>query len=94
MTFKPHVFNWLQSEHAAQRRFDANEGISMGTSQAVSTATTNTKLLSWVDEMATLLKPDHVRWCDGSDDEFQESCNKARALANNSFFPATPTGPM
>ncbi len=43
----------------------------MGTSHAVS-ATTNDKLLTWVDKMAALLQPDQVRWCDGSDDELQE----------------------
>ena len=32
--------------------------------------TTNEKLLSWVDEIATLTKAKDVHWCDGSAEEY------------------------
>uniref|UniRef100_A0A450XQ05 Phosphoenolpyruvate carboxykinase [GTP] n=1 Tax=Candidatus Kentrum sp. LPFa TaxID=2126335 RepID=A0A450XQ05_9GAMM len=37
--------------------------------------TKNKKLLAWVDEMVTLCKPKDVRWCDGSQKEYDELCN-------------------
>ncbi len=37
--------------------------------------TTNVKLLSWVEEMATLCQPDQIEWCDGSDLEYQRMCS-------------------
>ncbi len=34
----------------------------------------NEKLKSWVQEMVDLCKPDNVRWCDGSEKEYDEMC--------------------
>ncbi len=31
--------------------------------------TTNKSVLNWVDEMASLTKPDQIVWIDGSEDE-------------------------
>ncbi len=33
-------------------------------------------LQTWVDEVATLTKPDKIHWCDGSDAEYQELVNE------------------
>jgi phosphoenolpyruvate carboxykinase (GTP) len=32
-------------------------------------ATTNQKLLPWVEEWAEILQPDAIEWCDGSEEE-------------------------
>jgi len=36
--------------------------------------TKNAKLLAWVDEIVALCKPADVRWCDGSQAEYDELC--------------------
>lgn len=38
--------------------------------------TNNARLLSWVDEMAALCKPDNIHWCDGSQVEYDRLCEE------------------
>ena len=50
--------------------------------------TTNPKLLAWVEEWAAVLQPDAVHWCDGSDAEYAELCQ--RLVASGTFTPLDP----
>ncbi len=50
---------------------------------ATAIPTTNQKLLDWVDEWARILKPDHVEWCDGSEEEYARLC--ARLVESGTF---------
>jgi phosphoenolpyruvate carboxykinase (GTP) len=38
-------------------------------------ATTNLELLNWVEKMTELCQPTEVRWCDGSEKEYQSLCD-------------------
>jgi phosphoenolpyruvate carboxykinase (GTP) len=37
--------------------------------------TKHTELINWVNEVAALCKPDNIRWCDGSKEEYDELCS-------------------
>jgi phosphoenolpyruvate carboxykinase (GTP) len=37
---------------------------------------TNTKLRAWFETMAALCQPDHVHWCDGSQEEYDALCEQ------------------
>ena len=50
--------------------------------------TTNQKLLDWVAEVAELTQPDAVRWCDGSDEEYEEMCRLL--VESGTFEPLDP----
>ena len=38
--------------------------------------TNNQQLLTWIEEMATLAKPDDIYWCDGSKEEYDRLCQQ------------------
>ena len=40
------------------------------------TRTAHHRLLSWIDEMATLCEPDRIYWCDGSQQEYDRLCEE------------------
>ncbi len=47
--------------------------------------TTNQRLADWVEEWAALLQPDDVYWCDGSEEEYHELCQ--RLVDAGTFIP-------
>ncbi len=48
----------------------------------------NKNLISWVDEVASLCKPDEVYWCDGSEEEYDRLC--AALVDEGVFIPLNP----
>ncbi|MGQ9368075.1 phosphoenolpyruvate carboxykinase (GTP) [Azospirillum sp. ST 5-10] len=52
------------------------------------TRTRNTKLLDWVEEIATRCKPERVHWCDGSQEEYDRLCDEM--VAGGTFIRLNP----
>ena len=52
------------------------------------TPTTDRELLSWVDEIAALTRPDTIHWCDGSDQEYRRLT--AELVAAGTLVPLDP----
>ncbi|WP_439520736.1 phosphoenolpyruvate carboxykinase (GTP) [Hydrogenophaga sp.] len=48
------------------------QGLSLNTPAHVK----NARLVAWVADMAALCKPDHIVWCDGSDEEYARLCQQ------------------
>lgn len=50
--------------------------------------TENQRLLEWVKEIATLCQPDHVHWCDGSQEEYQQITTQM--VQQGTLYPLNP----
>jgi len=46
------------------------------------------ELLKWINEIASHCKPDQIRWCDGSKEEYEEMCNML--VAKGTFIRLNP----
>ncbi|HEX4107253.1 MAG TPA: phosphoenolpyruvate carboxykinase (GTP) [Solirubrobacteraceae bacterium] len=44
--------------------------------EATSALANHAKLLEWVDQVAELTQPDAVHWCDGSEEEYDQLCQR------------------
>src|SRR5690242_9284442 len=65
--------------HPTQAPFSKGTRMRPSVQSGESRPTSNTQLASWVDEMARMLKPDKVVWCDGSADEKKRLLDEALA---------------
>jgi phosphoenolpyruvate carboxykinase (GTP) len=52
------------------------------------TPTANGKLVEWVEHWASILQPDRVHWCDGSDEEYRQLCQDL--VASGTFTAVDP----
>jgi phosphoenolpyruvate carboxykinase (GTP) len=67
------------SEGSASVQFDLRSVNSPVRDTEIATAdapTKHAKLLSWVEEIATMTGPDSVHWCDGSAEEYDRLCQE------------------
>jgi phosphoenolpyruvate carboxykinase (GTP) len=46
----------------------------METTATPAAPTKNKRLLAWVEELATLIEPERIHWCDGSAEEYESLC--------------------
>ena len=51
-------------------------------------AYSNAHVVSWVNDMAKMCKPDQIYWCDGSDDEAKALLDEA--IATGVMIPLNP----
>jgi phosphoenolpyruvate carboxykinase (GTP) len=51
-------------------------------------STKNQALLDWVEQWAAVFMPDRVEWCDGSDAQYDEQCQ--RLVESGTFIPLNP----
>ncbi len=58
------------------------------TIQRINTPVANRRMLDWVDSVSALCQPKEIRWCDGSDDEWNELCQQL--VDSGTFIPLNP----
>lgn len=55
---------------------DTKDGTPMTPENVFPAPTKHTRLLAWVDEITRLCRPDHVHWCDGTQEEYDRLCEE------------------
>jgi phosphoenolpyruvate carboxykinase (GTP) len=55
---------------------ELKQDVSEMTAAASEAPTKNKKLISWVEEIATLTEPEAIHWCDGSAEEYDRLCQE------------------
>src|SRR6201995_1759554 len=67
---------WMAPRDHRSRRadHDRDRGAATPMNTPASAPTTNERLLTWVGEVASLVEPDAIHWCDGSAEEYDSLC--------------------